>query len=43
MTNSAGVATSPYLSANCVTGIYWGWASVGGITSPAGYLLANVK
>ena len=43
VTNAAGVATSPYLSANGVTGYYWGWASVGGITSPAGYLLANVR
>ena len=43
VTNAAGVATSPYLSANAHTGIYWGWASVGGISSPAGYLLANVN
>ncbi len=43
VTNAAGVATSPYLSANGVTGYYWGWASVGGISSPAGFLLANVK
>jgi hypothetical protein len=43
VTNAAGVATSPYLSANAHTGIYWGWASVGGISSPAGFLLANVS
>ncbi len=43
VTNAAGVAACPILSADGTVGIYWVWASVSGISSPAGFLLANVK
>ncbi|HEY5025004.1 MAG TPA: hypothetical protein VII76_08515 [Acidimicrobiales bacterium] len=43
VTNAAGIAICPYLSADGATGIYGVWATVSGISGSAGYLLANVK
>jgi hypothetical protein len=43
LTNSSGIALSPYLSANGKTGSYWVTATANGMTNIVPFILSNVK
>jgi hypothetical protein len=43
LTNNAGIALSPYLSANGKVGAYWVTATANGMSSIVPFILSNVK